>query len=73
LGVKLSGLDFHAFVAEDGGSAGLLVLVSDRGRRYIPSLLLVGIRKLDLDSVDTIDAVDEEDQDEDKGYLHAVL
>jgi hypothetical protein len=41
--------------------------------RYEPALLLVGLGKLDLDSVDAIDAVNEEDQDEDKGYLHPVL
>lgn len=44
-----------------------------RARGYIPSLLLVGLGELDLNSVDAIDAVNEEDQDEDKCYLHPVL
>ena len=48
-------------MAEDGGSAGLLVLDFLGRRRYIPSLLLVGLGELDLNSVDAIDAVNEED------------
>jgi hypothetical protein len=40
---------------------------------YIPALVLVGLSKLDLNSVDAIDAVNEEDQDEDKGNLHSIL
>ena len=47
--------------------------VPERRGRYIPALLLIGLRKFDLDSVDAIDAIDEEDQNEDKGYLHPIL
>lgn len=37
------------------------------------STLVLGLRQLNLNAVDTIDAVDEQDQDEDEGDLQAVL
>lgn len=40
---------------------------------HIPSLLLIGFREFDLDTINAIDAIDEENQDENKRYLHPIL
>jgi hypothetical protein len=75
LRVEFAGLDFHAFVTKDCGSAGLLDpgFGCKMGMRHVPALVLVGLGELDLNSVDAIDAVNEKDQDEDKSYLHPIL
>ena len=62
-------------MAQDDGSTSRLVEFTReiKGVRYIPSLVLIGLRELDLNSVDAVDTVNEEDQDEDKCNFHPVL
>ena len=61
-------------MTQNCSSVGLLDRVWGHGRgKYVPSLILVGLGELDLDSVDAVYAVDEEDQDEDERDLHAIL
>lgn len=60
-------------MAEDGGSAELLVLGCGKRRRTKIPLLFIGLGKFKLNSVDAIYAVNEEDQDEDERNLHPIL
>jgi len=72
LGIELSGLYFHALVTEDGGSVNLLVDSGLETTGSVP-LLLIGLGKLDLDTIHAVYAVNEENQDEDECNLHPIL
>ena len=67
LGVEFARLDFHAFAGNRAvGKFSDSYVRTSKGSEDLPaaSTLVLGLRQLDLDTVDPVDAVDEEDQDE---------